>query len=271
MISHKGSILEIAIFLGVLLICWNIEIFTARLVDHQKRNHAFLNAKFILSNLPLQLVLGITFIKVIDWTGLHHFGILYLLSYMKHPFVVFITSFVLLDLGEYIYHIIMHKVKRLWMFHAVHHSDNRVDVSTTLREHPGENLVRNSFTLLWVFLTGTVFWAFFFRQLIQTISNLLVHMDYRLPRKIDALLGFLFITPNLHQVHHHFQQPYTDCNYGDVLSIWDRIFGTFRRLPPERIRFGVDAYMNKQENDKYSSLLKIPFGKYRSPKKEKPE
>ena len=141
-----------------------------------------------------------------------------------------------------------------------------VDVSTTLREHPGENLIRNSFTLLWIFFSGTIFRTFFLRQLIQIASNLLVHMNFRLPKKVDIVLGIVFITPNLHQVHHHYQKPYTDCNYGDVLSIWDRLFGTFCRLPYEDIVFGVDVYMNKNENSKYFSLMKLPFGKY---KKEK--
>ena len=152
------------------------------------------------------------------------------------------------------------------MFHAVHHSDNIVDVSTTLREHPGENLIRNSFTLVWIFFSGTIFWTRLLRQLIQIVSNLLVHMNCRLPEKLDAVLGVVFITPNLHQVHHHYQRPYTNCNYGDVLSIWDRFFGTFCKLPYEDIVFGVDIYMDKKVNSRYFSLMKLPFGKY---KKEK--
>ena len=157
----------------------------------------------------------------------------------------------------------MHKFKRLWMFHVVHHSDNIVDVSTTLREHPGENIIRNLMTLVWLFFGGVVFWALLLRQLIQILSNIFSHINYRLPEKIDTIMGWVFITPNLHHVHHHYQQPYTDCNYGDVLSIWDRIFGTFKRLPFKDVLFGVDTYMDKNENGRYLSLLKIPFGKYR--------
>ena len=92
-------------------------------------------------------------------------------------------------------------------------------------------------------------------------------MNCRLPDKLDAVVSTVFITPNLHQVHHHYQKPYTDCNYGDVLSIWDRIFGTFRRLPYEKIVFGLDMYMDKKANATYLSLMKMPFEKYRRQKK----
>ncbi len=120
----------------------------------------------------------------------------------------------------------MHKIKTLWRFHLVHHSDNTVDISTTLREHPVENIVRLSFTLLWVMLSGAFFWAILLRQIIQVFTTMFAHINYRLPEKLDNIIGFVFITPNLHQVHHHYQMPYTDSNYGDVLSIWDRLYDT---------------------------------------------
>ena len=163
--------------------------------------------------------MGWLFVKTMQWTGHHHFGLLYHLPGFKNAIPLFLVSFILLDFGEYIYHVIMHRFSRLWMFHAVHHSDNFVDVSTTLREHPGENIIRNSFTIVWIALSGALFWMVFLRQLIQMASNLLVHMNCRLPDKADAIVSAVFITPNLHQVHHHYQKPYTDCNYGDVLSV----------------------------------------------------
>ena len=262
-LSHSSSETEGLVFSTVLFVCWNIENLAALAVDYRKWNHAFLNAKFVLIGIIPQFVMSLFFVKTMLWTGTHNFGLLYHLPYMQYPFVLFIASFILLDLGEYIYHVIMHKIKRLGMFHAVHHSDNIVDVSTTLREHPGETFIRNSFTLLWIFFSGAIFWTLFLRQLIQIASNLLAHMNCKLPRKLDAILSLVFITPSLHQVHHHYQKPYTDCNYGDVLSIWDRLFGTFCRLPYEEIVFGVDVYMDKQVSSTYFSLLKLPFGKYK--------
>jgi len=248
---------------AMLVLGWNIEMLAGLNVNPKKWKHAMVNAGFIVSNFPLQVLVGLCFAGTMQWTAAHQFGFLYHIPVLKNRLLLFITTFIFLDFGEYIYHVIMHKVKRFWMFHVVHHSDLRLDTSTSLREHPGENFIRNTFTLLWVFMSGTVFWALVLRQIIQIASNVFAHVNYRLPEKIDKYAGLLFITPNLHHVHHHYLQPYTDSNYGDVLSIWDRLFGTFRRLPPSKIIFGVDAFMDEPDKKAWFFLLKLPFGKYR--------
>ena len=262
-LSNTSDEMQILLFTGILFLCWNIETIAGLTLGYKRLKHETLNAKFILTNIPLQFLLGFAFTKVIQYTGNHHFGLLYHIPYMNNKLILFFASFMLLDLGEYIYHLLMHKFKRLWMFHVVHHTDPVVDVSTTFREHPGENVIRNLMTLGWIFLGGIAFWPLLLRQLIQIVSNIFSHINYRLPEKIDTIIGLIFITPNLHHVHHHYRQPYTDCNYGDVLSIWDRLFGTFKKLPSKDVLFGVDTYMNEKENNRYLVLLKIPFTKYR--------
>jgi sterol desaturase/sphingolipid hydroxylase (fatty acid hydroxylase superfamily) len=261
-ITHSSEKIQLVTFSGVLILCWNIENIAALTLNYKKWRHAFLNAHFICTNTPVQFLLGIAFVKTMEWTALHNFGLIYHLPGINNAWILFAVTFLMLDFGEYVYHVIMHKVRRLWLFHVVHHSDNVVDISTTLREHPGENFIRLSFTLFWIFLSGGVFWALVLRQIIQIFSTSFAHINCRLHPKIDYVIGLLFITPNLHQVHHHYQQPYTDCNYGDVLSIWDRMFGTFKMLPAEKMIFGVDSYMDKVDNDNFKSLFKIPFGKY---------
>ena len=257
-ISH-GPQLQIFLFAGLFFMSWNIENIAGIIFNYKKWKHAFVNAFFIFTNIPGQLLLGVAFAKIIEWTTLHHYGFLYYLPLSKNPFLLFMVTFVFLDFGEYIYHVIMHRVNGLWAFHSVHHSDNVVDVSTTFREHPGENIIRLSFTLLWVFLSGALFWVLILRQIIQVFTTLFAHINYELPNRIDSLLGLVFITPNLHHVHHHYQQPYTDSNYGDVLSIWDRLFGTFKKLNSKELVYGLDTCMEKKENSNFKSLFKIPF------------
>ncbi len=262
-ITYSSQQIQLVLFVGIFFLCWNIENIVGLTLGYKKWRHAFLNMPFIFTNIPGQLILGVAFVKVIQWTGAHHFGLNYVLPGLDNNLLLFIVSFLLLDFGEYIYHIIMHKVKRLWMFHIVHHSDSVVDVSTTLREHPGENIIRLSFTLLWVFLSGALFWVLILRQIIQIIATFFAHMNYQLPQKADKIIGLIFITPNLHHIHHHYKQPYTDTNYGDVLSIWDRMFGTFQRVSAKNLIFGVDTFMEQKDIGKFSSIFKIPFGKYR--------
>lgn len=253
--------LQLLFFIGLIFFSWNVENALGIITNYKKWKHASKNVGFIFTNLPGQFILGLLIIKTIHWTGMNHFGLLYYFK-IHNSIMLFACSFIMLDFGEYIYHIIMHKVKQLWMMHAVHHSDEVVDVSTTLREHPLENIVRLTFTLFWVLLSGTAFWALILRQIIQVFTTVFAHINYRLSDKTDKIIGLIFITPNLHQVHHHYMQPYTNSNYGDVLSIWDRIFGTFQEMPAEKIVFGVDVYMQKKDIGNFKSIFKIPFGKY---------
>jgi sterol desaturase/sphingolipid hydroxylase (fatty acid hydroxylase superfamily) len=261
-LSSHGDLIQLALFVTLFFLSWNIENIYGVIFKYKKWKHAFVNAPFIFTNFPGTLILGVAFVEVIGWTSLHHFGLLYFFNFDKSQLLLFLATFILLDLGEYIYHLIMHKIKILWRFHLVHHSDNVVDIPTTLREHPGENIIRLSFTLIWVFLSGAIFWALLLRQIIQLFTTLFAHINYRLPEKLDNIIGFVFITPNLHQVHHHYKQPYTDCNYGDVLSIWDRLFGTFKKLPVEDLVFGVDTHMKKEDNGNFKAVFKIPFERF---------
>ena len=258
-ISSHGDIIQMVLFVSLFFISWNVENLYGVLFKYKKWQHAFVNAPFIFTNLPGMFVLGLAFVGVIKWTSWNHFGLLYFWNFDKSPLLLFLATFLLLDLGEYIYHRIMHKVKTLWRFHVVHHSDTIVDISTTLREHPGENIIRLSFTLLWVFLSGAVFWAFILRQIIQVFTTMFAHMNYRLPEKLNTLIGLVFITPNMHQVHHHYKQPYTDSNFGDVFSIWDRMFCTLKKLPAGDLVFGIDTHMENEKSAKFKSLFKIPF------------
>jgi len=256
--SHRIYLLAASLFLF-----GNIEILFLNRKTKNKIIHILNNSLFMLSAAPVQIVLGFLLLNVLKFTSQNHFGIMYSLPFTQNNFAILIIGFLLLDLGEYIYHIAMHKVKQLWMCHLVHHSDRDLTVSTTLREHPIETGIRLLFLITWVFLSGIPFWALMFRLFFQIASNVFVHTNFRINDKIDKIVSIIFVTPNMHQVHHHFQQPYTNKNYGDVLSIWDRIFGTFTTAKANELVFGVDTYFDKSENSNFLQLLKLPFGKYR--------
>lgn len=259
LLNIHGEQMQFLLFLTLFVLGWNIENIAGVFSNQKKWLHSFINAPFMFTNMPGQILLGFAFVKTIQWDNLNSFGFLYHLPGQKNTFLYFLLAFTFLDLGEYVYHVIMHRFKNLWKFHMIHHSDTILDVSTTLREHPAESFIRLIFTLFWVLLSGTAFWALMLRQIIQVVTTLFAHINYRLPDKIDKFVGIIFITPNLHQVHHHYKRPYTDCNYGDVLSIWDRLFGTFKRLDAKELVFGVDTYLPSESKGKFISLLLEPF------------
>lgn len=250
--------IQIILYLVVIISIWIAE-FTLTLTSLKKKwQHTWVNLMFIITALPIQLIItgGVIFIS--GWAAIHHWGILFLLPFHSSPWIKYVTGFFLMDFFEYVYHVTMHKVKSLWSFHLVHHTDLEMDVSTTVREHPGETFIRVCFQMLWVFLSGASIGLLLLRQTVQTFANLIAHTKFRLPQKTDRLFGMLFITPNLHHVHHHFELPYTDCNYGDVFSIWDRLFGTFREMEATEIKFGLDIYQGYSTSN-FKHLVKFPF------------
>ncbi|MCA0233125.1 sterol desaturase family protein [Runella sp. MFBS21] len=256
--SHRIAVLTLSI-----IIFWNVENIASLNFNYKKWNHAITNSLFSLTDAPIQFILGIALTYTSTWVTSHEWGLIHELP-LRSSMSQFVVVFILLDLLEYIYHILMHKVKILWMFHLVHHSDRVVDTSTVLREHPFETAIRLSFLIFWVLITGAGFWMILARQFIQVISNVFAHANFRLPERVDKIVSWVFITPNAHHVHHHFQLPYTDSNYGDVLSVWDRLFGTFRRMDAAKVVFGVDTHLESKENAVFQKLLTMPFSAHSS-------
>ncbi|RZJ25161.1 MAG: fatty acid hydroxylase family protein, partial [Flavobacterium sp.] len=126
---------------------------------------------------------------------------------------------------------------------------------------PGESVVRFLFTTLGVLIVGTPMWLVFMYQSLSVVFSQFNHANISLPKQVDNALSWIFASPDMHKVHHHYQMPYTDSNYGNIFSVWDRIFGTFKTLPTEKIIYGVDTHMDPKQHNNIRSLLKIPFVK----------
>jgi sterol desaturase/sphingolipid hydroxylase (fatty acid hydroxylase superfamily) len=162
-----------------------------------------------------------------------------------------------LDLFAYIAHVLLHKTPFAWRFHRVHHSDEAVDVTTAFRQHPGETIWR----VLWQFpaiaLFGLPLWIVAVYLMISATNAQLEHANIRLPERLDRWLRVLFVTPNMHKVHHSRLQPETDSNYANIFSVWDRLFGTYTaRVDFETLRYGLD---DAGERTTFLRLLRMPF------------
>lgn len=259
--SNHEDITQLLLYAGVITSLWFAETVVSGYSLKNKWKHSAVNTLFIFTALPIQLLLTGFIVLISGWTNAHHWGLINFIPYHTNPWVYYISLFLLLDLCEYIYHVVMHKIDTLWKFHLVHHSDLKVDVSTTVREHPGETCIRTCCLMLWTFLLGPAVAVLILRQTFQTIANISAHTEFRLSDRANRIIGFIFITPNLHHVHHHHELPYTDCNYGDVLSIWDRLFGTYTELEREKTVFGIDTHMDEHINGKFFNVIKVPFQK----------
>ncbi|RZK89711.1 MAG: sterol desaturase family protein [Methylobacterium sp.] len=258
LVDHATAI-QAGLFGGVITATWWIE---ARRLGHEggrKQRRTRTNALFVLCALPLQLMMAGLCVQAALWSADQGWGLLRLLPWHDSGWVKYGLMFLLLDLLDWVYHYLMHHVPVLWRFHLVHHTDQAIDVSTTVREHPGETVARNGFLIGWVLLTGASLELLVLRQTVETVSNILAHTTFRLRAGPDRVLGWLLITPNLHHVHHHRLQPYTDRNFGDVFSLWDRLFGTYAALPREAVVFGLDTHADPAGDDGFVRALAMPF------------
>lgn len=236
--------------------------------NYKKWNHAGINFFLTFTTIIINFVLAFILLKTADWTIKNHFGILQWLP--EIPLWLYtIIGLLLLDLiGAYLAHFIEHKIKFLWRFHLIHHTDTWIDTTSGNRHHPGESIIRFIFTTFGVLIIGSPMWMVFLYQTLSVVSTQFTHANISLPDKVDAFLSYLIVSPNMHKIHHHYILPYTDSNYGNIFSIWDRLFGTFTTLPKEKIIYGVDTHMNPEEHNNLKNLLQIPFQKQRLPKND---
>ena len=197
-----------------------------------------------------------------------NFGIINWLPEMPLWLYVLLGVLLLDLIGAYTAHWVEHKVKPLWMVHLVHHSDHNVDTTTANRHHPLESLIRYTFTLIGVFLVGAPIGIIMLYQSLSVVLSQFNHANIRLPKKVDTAISWFIVSPDMHKVHHHYKLPYTDSNYGNIFSIWDRLFGTYMTLDVDKIVYGVDTFPDEKENSSIKGLLKQPFHKYRRPTTE---
>jgi sterol desaturase/sphingolipid hydroxylase (fatty acid hydroxylase superfamily) len=234
--------------------------------NYKKWQHAGINIFMTLTTIIINFSLAFILLKTSDWAIANNFGVLQWLPQMS-LWLYALIGLLLLDLiGAYLVHLIEHKVKFLWRFHLIHHTDTWVDTTSGNRHHPGESVIRFAFTTLGVLIVGSPIWMIFMYQTISIVSTQFTHANITLPKRLDVFLSYFIVSPNMHKVHHHFMLPYTDSNYGNIFSVWDRLFGTFMYLPKEKIVYGIDTYMEPQDHNQLNNLLKIPFQKQRSPK-----
>lgn len=238
-LAHPTSV-QVALFASTFALLTAFECRDGRLAAMPKWRHAATNGLFVLSALPIQVSLMTCTLALAHWTTAQRWGLVYLLPRADDPWIRYGLMFVVLDLLDYVYHVSVHQFAPFWRFHLVHHTDTTVDVSTTVREHPGETCVRNLFLMLWVGLCGASVQVLVLRQTAETLSNLWSHTAVRVPEPCARVLGWLFITPNLHHAHHHCELPATNRNYGDIFSVWDRLFGTYAVLGPGEVTFGLE-------------------------------
>jgi sterol desaturase/sphingolipid hydroxylase (fatty acid hydroxylase superfamily) len=164
-------------------------------------------------------------LRAADWAAKHQQGVLYWLA--APPPVRALLSFLWLDYTLYLWHRATHQLPALWRLHAVHHSDRDLDLSTAARFHALEMLVSVPYRLVQVVLFGLDAGEIASWRGWLSASVLFHHSNLRLPYQLESALALLLVTPRLHGFHHSELTHEQHGNWSSVLSVWDRLHGSF--------------------------------------------
>ena len=260
--ENISSVNRALIIVSGITFFWVIEGITPfKFLDYKKWRHSIPNFLLTITTIIVNFFFAFLLVFAADWTNENNFGIIHLVN--SSTIISIILGLLVLDLiGAYLPHLVQHKVKLLWYIHIVHHTDHKVDTTTANRHHPFESVVRFVFTFIGIFVSGAPIGLVLMYQSISVIASQFNHANIQISNKVDKLLSYIIVSPNMHKVHHHFELPYTDSNYGNIFSIWDRLFGTFMELDKDKIEYGVDTDLDEIQNSKFTSLLERPFKKW---------
>ena len=157
---------------------------------------------------------------------------------------------ILLDLAIYLQHVLFHAVPALWRLHRMHHADLEVDVTTGSRFHPVEILLSMVIKLGVVAALGTPAVAVLIFEVLLNATSMFNHANVDIPSRLDRVLRWIVVTPDMHRVHHSINAPETNSNFGFNLPWWDRLFGTYRDQPGaghEQMTLGIEQFRNPAE------------------------
>lgn len=228
------TLIRLAAFLGLFALFAAAEAWAprrARSLPRRRRWPANLSIS-VLNTLTLRaLAVGLPLLAIgaaLD-AAEHGWG---LLNAVRWPgWVEGLLAVLVLDFAIWLQHLITHKVPLLWRLHRVHHADRDMDVTTAVRFHPVEIALSMLLKIGLVYVLGPSALAVVLFEILLNGTALFNHANLALPRRADALLRLLLVTPDMHRVHHSTCRSEHDSNYGFALSVWDRIFGTYTAQP----------------------------------------
>lgn len=259
-LAHE-SFIRLAAFGGVLLAMAGWEAAApCRARRFERRARWWTNIAMSATGTALvRLILPVAAVGMAHWANEAGFG---LFNRIEAPApLAFLLTLVALDLTIYGQHVAFHRFDVLWRMHRVHHADPDIDTTTGIRFHPAEILVSMLVKMLAVALIGAPVAAVIVFEIVLNATSLFNHANISLGERIDPLMRLALVTPDMHRVHHSIFRDEHDMNFGFNLSVWDRLFGTYRKSPREEqraMRIGLGAYPGSEPTRLLWSLA-LPF------------
>ena len=259
-IINNEALLRLSAFFSVLVLIFIAEMIFpiySRNVASYKR--WIVNFSFVLINtLILRLFFPILAVSFAAICIKYNIGIFNYFNF--NTIVSIILSFLFLDLGIWLQHLLFHKIDFLWRFHKIHHSDEEVDFSTGIRFHPVEIIISMIYKFILIAIIGPSIALVIIFEIILNASSIFNHGNIKITEKYDIMLRKLIVTPNMHRIHHSKEEKETNSNYGFNFSIWDKVFGTYKKNAEKgnNLILGLEEFKDPKTKSIYMLMLK-PF------------
>ncbi|MFP3874208.1 MAG: sterol desaturase family protein [Thiohalophilus sp.] len=189
-----------------------------------------------------------------DWGIFNYYAVPYWLAV--------VVSVIALDFVVWLQHVMVHAVPLFWRLHRMHHADLDFDVTTGARFHPLEIILSMLIKFAAIVVLGPPVVAVVIFEVLLNATAMFNHGNIRLPLKLDRVLRWFVVTPDMHRVHHSVEDDEANSNFGFNLPWWDRLFGTYRDQPRgghDGMTIGIRKYREPQQVSWLNGMLVLPF------------
>jgi sterol desaturase/sphingolipid hydroxylase (fatty acid hydroxylase superfamily) len=261
-ITNYEIAIRLAFFFGVLAIMGAWEVISPRRTLSVTKSVRWSNNLGIvaLNTIAIRLIFPAAAVGMATLAQTQGWGIL---NFLHLPFwfsVIF--SVIIMDAVIYFQHVLVHAVPILWRLHRVHHADLDFDVTTGSRFHPFEIFISLFIKFATIIVLGPPIIAVLIFEILLNATSMFNHANVYIPKSIDRILRWFVVTPDMHRVHHSVEDDETNSNFGFNLSLWDRLFGTYRNQPRaghEQMIIGIDTFRDRKHCTWLPGMLALPF------------
>ena len=259
--AHEIAI-RLCFFAGVFVVMAAWEIFAPRRVLTVSKAVRWANnlGLVLLNTVLLRLMFPAAAVGMAAFTSAQGWG---LLNHFEVPILLSVPIAVIgMDFVIWLQHVVVHAVPALWRLHRVHHADLDYDLTTGARFHPIEIVLSMLIKFATIMVLGPPVIAVMIFEVVLNAMAMFNHGNVRLPLALDSLLRRVIVTPDMHRVHHSVEDDEANSNFGFNLSVWDRLFGTYRDQPRGGqlgMTIGIHRYRDPVQVDRLPGMLMLPF------------
>ena len=211
----------------------------------------------VFYSILLRILFPVAAVGVAHISGVWGVGIL---NWVALPsLATFLIALLALDAAIYGQHRLMHVVPWLWRLHRMHHTDLDFDVTTGFRFHPVEIVISMLFKCVVVVILGPSVLAVLVFEILLSVAALFTHANIGLSNRVDRYVRWVFVTPNMHRIHHSVKMGEYNSNYGFFISVWDRLFGSYCSRFRGEEQIGLPSWNDDRDVVSFWGLLVQPF------------